>query len=359
MKKIMTFIITILLVPLFVNADSYKVINHFIDSEIEIGGALNVKELIIIEGSIDFLSRKLNYYSFGSSAWDKKTVDLDNGTIYNGQEISITKVSAFEIDDDDKFNFNTIDSKVKTNFTELDLNNPQDNTYTYKDNKDGTGNLKIFYPVKNKKVGFYIQYAITNLVVKHNDIKELNYTFKNLKYNSEATYLRVILPYPTKDDLYHIWMHGNQSGVLNEIVYENGNKAGVYVYFPTIKEEINVRVTLPQEHVGVDLFLHKSNVDALDEIIKLENEKASNTSKGKKVQKITKYALWILSGIYIISTILLYIFFDKIMYILYSIFGILLLLVNFIFKFNYWYIYLIILLPIILGILKRNKIFVK
>lgn len=68
MKKIMTFLIVALLTPFIVNADGYKVINHYIDSEIEIGGALNVKELVIIEGTTDFLSRKLNYYSFISKA---------------------------------------------------------------------------------------------------------------------------------------------------------------------------------------------------------------------------------------------------------------------------------------------------
>lgn len=359
MKKIMTFLIIALLTPFIVNADGYKVINHYIDSEIEIGGALNVKELIIIEGTTDFLSRKLNYYSFGDKAWDNKTVELDNGTIYNGQGISISRVSAFEVGDKDTFDFNTLDSKVTKTFNELDLDNPQNNTYTFHDNEDGTGNLKIFYPVKGKKVAFFFQYAVTNVVVKHNDVKELNYTFKNLKYNAEATYLRVILPYPTKDDLYHFWMHGNQSGTLKEITYENGNKAGAYVYFPTIKEEVNVRVTLPQEHVGVDLFLHKSNVDALDDIIKIESKKASNTTKGQKVQNITKYTLWILSGLYVVASILMYLFFDKLIYIFYSIFGLLIILVNFLFKFNYWYIYLVILLPIIIGILKRKKLFVK
>lgn len=359
MKKILTLLIMTLVLPIMVNAENYKVIDHYIDSEIEIGGALNVKELVIIEGTTDFLSRKLNYYSFGDKAWDNKTVDLNNGTIYNGQSISVIKVSAFDVSDKDEFSINSLDTKITKEFKELNLDEPQDNSYTYQDNEDGTGNLKIFYPVKNKKVAFYFQYAVTNVVVKHNDIKELNYTFKNLKYNAKNTYLRVVLPYPTKDELYHMWMHGNQSGVLQELTYENGNKAGAYVYFPTIKEEVNVRITLPQEHVGVDVFLHKSNVDALDEIIKIEKNRSLETNKSKKMKNITKYVLWILSGAYVLCTVLLYFFFDKLIYIFYSIFGLLLILVNLLFHFNYWYIYLVILLPIILGIIKRNKIFVK
>ena len=54
-----------LLFPMSVFAENYKVIDHVIDSEVEIAGALSVKELITIEGDTDSFFRKLNYYSFG------------------------------------------------------------------------------------------------------------------------------------------------------------------------------------------------------------------------------------------------------------------------------------------------------
>ena len=83
MKKIIIFII--LLFPLMVNAE-VKVVSHLIDAEIEVGGALNVKELIVVEGEGDYLQRTLNYYSFGNKHWNSSDeVDLDNGIIYNGQ----------------------------------------------------------------------------------------------------------------------------------------------------------------------------------------------------------------------------------------------------------------------------------
>ena len=76
MKKVLIFIV-MLLIPLSVYANDYKVTNHIIDTEVEIAGAIKVKELIVVEGKIDYLNRKLNYYSFGTKAWDgKEAVDF-------------------------------------------------------------------------------------------------------------------------------------------------------------------------------------------------------------------------------------------------------------------------------------------
>ena len=53
MKKVLIFIV-MLLMPLSVNANDYKVTNHIIDTEVEIAGAIKVKELIVVEGKIDY-----------------------------------------------------------------------------------------------------------------------------------------------------------------------------------------------------------------------------------------------------------------------------------------------------------------
>ena len=54
-----------LLFPMSVFAENYKVIDHVIDSEVEIAGSLSVKDFITIEGDTGSFFRTLNYYSFG------------------------------------------------------------------------------------------------------------------------------------------------------------------------------------------------------------------------------------------------------------------------------------------------------
>ena len=53
-----------LLFPLFVFADNLEVSTHIVDTEVEIAGAIKVKELILVKGNAEYLNRKLNYYSF-------------------------------------------------------------------------------------------------------------------------------------------------------------------------------------------------------------------------------------------------------------------------------------------------------
>lgn len=352
MKKILLFII--LLFPLMVNAD-LKVTSHYIDAEIEIAGGLNVKELIIVEGEGDFLYRTLNYYSFGDKHFQVgDEVNLDNGIIYNGQSLSISSVGAFEVTD--KIEFNSFSDNVKEYFSEFDIKNPKDSTYFYEDHNDGTGSLKINYPVKNKKIAFYINYIITNVVVKHNDVKEINYSFKNLKYKPKETILRVIIPYQTEDELYHVWMHGNQSGQVQELIDASGNKAGIYASFPEVDDVINFRMTLPQEHVGIDMFLNKSNIDALDRIIKIEDDRLLQTNKNNSIINIMKYALLTIGILYILVAYFVYNNKNNVLFIVYIAFGLFLCLFNYLFKFNYWYLYSVIILPIMMLIFKRKNV---
>ena len=228
MKKVIIFLI-MLLFPLFVFADNLEVSTHIVDTEVEIAGAIKVKELILVKGNAEYLNRKLNYYSFGTSSWDGKSkVDYEGSSFYNAHSISINKVSAFKLTD--KIDINNLNRDETSALKEFDLKNPTKEGYSYHDNKDGTGDLKILYPIK-EEIAFYIEYTVNNVVVKHNDIKELNYTFKNLNLNADKTIVRVITPYPVNEkdlDLYNIWIHGpRKNSVFQELENKNKEKVGI------------------------------------------------------------------------------------------------------------------------------------
>lgn len=348
MKKL--FLLLIMLFPITVKAD-LNVISHYIDAEVEIAGALNVKELIVVEGEGKFLSRNLNYYSFKDQAWDGKTVEINDGTIYNGDSVSISKVSAFVFDD--KVEYGSFDKNVKNYFSEFNIKKPSNNTYLYEDNNDGTGLLKIFYPVKNKKIAFYINYIVTNLAVKHNDLKEVNYTFKNLYDTSKETYLRVITPYPVAGDLYNVWVHGNKTGEVQELINKNEQKIGFIAKFTENTRTINFRMTLPHEQIGVDMFLNNSNKDALEEIKTIESTRLNNTNRSNRIVNIMSYALIGMGIIYVLLSVLFIKNDIKILFYIYLAIGLVIMLFNYLFRFNYWYLYLIVLAPIITKLIKK------
>ena len=106
MKKII-FILVLLVAPLVVHAENdYKVLTHYIDSEIEISGNLRVKEFILIDGDVDYFTRTLNYKTF-DGVWDKKDTSLEDNPLYNGSGIYNFTVSAY------KYNGEEIDDHVE------------------------------------------------------------------------------------------------------------------------------------------------------------------------------------------------------------------------------------------------------
>lgn len=357
MKKVLIFIV-MLLMPLSVYANDFKVTNHIIDTEVEIAGAIKVKELIVVEGKIDYLNRKLNYYSFGTKAWDgKEAVDFEGSSFYNAPSVSINKVSAFKLTD--KIDINNLNRDETSALKEFDLKNPSKEGYSYKDNKNGTGDLKILYPSEDN-IALYIEYTVNNAVVKHNDIKELNYTFKNLNLNADKTIVRVITPYPVDEkdqDVYNIWIHGpRNNSVFQELENKNKEKVGIYGEFNEVTE-FNIRMTLPQNYVGIDMNLNNSQDDALDQIKSVEDSRKTKTDNNEIILNNIIYVFYALAAILLIGTILIATMnlFDKKIFILLIIFAGILCGFNYLFyNFKYSYMYLIILFPFI-GLL-INKI---
>ncbi|MDD2409395.1 MAG: DUF2207 domain-containing protein [Bacilli bacterium] len=347
MKKILLFLL--LLIPTVVNAD-VKVLTHLIDAEIEIAGALKVKETIIIEGDNKLFSRNLNYKMI-DEVWNKKDLNFESSPIYNGYSLENIKVSAFKTNGEIDFNH-----EVKSFFNELDPTKRSENYFTRVNNKLGA-NININYDTsKNDKTAYYIEYLVTNVIVSHNDVNELNFTFKNLNYNADNTLIRVIIPYPTNSDLFRVWLHGPSNGELNYLVTENKEKIGIISFFPNINSSVNIRLTIPKEQVGIDIYLNKTKADALNKIKQIENAKLDQQDFNSKSLIIIKYVVIVLSIIYVISSLILFKYNFKSLNILYLVLGIIIAIFNFIFKIHIIYIYFIIFVPLIILLIKKlNK----
>lgn len=347
-KKIVLFLI-MLSFPILVSADNnYKVVKHYIDSEIEISGNLRVKELLIVDGEIDYLLRTLNYNSFGGK-WDGKTINLENGEIYNALNIYNFACSAYKYNNEE-ININDLGKDV-TYFKELDPKKVSDKTFNIK-TKDGENDYYIYYQ-SSGLTAFYLEYVIGNAVVSHNDIKELNYIFKNLNYAPKTTLLRVLIPYPTSDESYHAFLHGAKGGY--EDIEKDGQKYGIVAVYENLKGSPNVRITMPLDQVPIDINTNKSNIDALDKIIEIEDKLSVNSQKGKTINKYAKLVLISLSILYVLVGIYIYKNSNKVLLLIYTVLGLLLCLFNYLFKTEIYYIYLVILAPILLFIINKIK----
>ena len=350
MKKGLFLLIMFLICITSVNA---KVKTHIIDAEIEIAGALRVKELIVVEGNIKDFKRTINYKMI-DEVWDQKSVNFDSSPIYNGVGIDSIKIAAYE--NLGEININELGKNIKNFFKELDPNSKDKNFYTNVKNNMGS-TINIHYESDDKSLAFYLEYVVTNVIVNHEDIKELNYTFKNLDIGADNTAIRVIIPYPTDSEEYNVWVHGPANGVLKELVNNSEQNAGVYTEFSKLKNDVNIRMTLPDAQVGIDVYLNKSNVKALDEIVAYETKKLDKQNNPIN-EKIIKYFIIAISCIYIISSCLLFKDSKTVVYNLLIILGVIICLINYLLKINLVYIYFIMVVPVgikIFGFIKKKE----
>ena len=161
------------------------------------------------------------------------------------------------------------------------------------------------------------------------------------------------MPFATNDKNFKVYFHGNQSGTRQDITSNNGDMWGAAVSFPEVGDSVNVRMIIPQDTVGIDIYLNKSNIDALDEIKQIEENKLDKTLKRGTITKWTK---WFLIGIAIMYLLMTYIVAKlkvKALDIIFIIFGLFICFVNYLFKFNLWYIYISILIPGLMYLLRK------
>ena len=346
MKRVL--LLFLLLIPLSAKAE-VNITNHLIDAEIEIAGGLRVKELIVFDGNTQDFSRTINYKMI-DDVWDRKTINLNDGPMYNGYSIENIKVAVTTSPND--INFDIFKEDIDNYLPVLDPKNTTKSFYTNIKNSLGS-TINIHSVSKEEAIAVYIEYIISNVIVVHNDVEELNYTFKNLNIGAGNTIIRLIIPYSTDSDAYNFWVHGPSSGALQELVTASGEKIGVITEFANLKNDVNFRMTLPKEQVGIDVYLNKTNTDALDKILKIENAKLKNNDK---VLEVIKYSLIIVSIIYVIGSFILIKYHDKSIFLLYMLLGAILTLFNFIFKYHIIYLYFILLFPLIIKLINKKRL---
>lgn len=347
MKKF--FLLLLLFFPITVKAE-VKVTTHLIDSEIEIAGGLRVKELIIFDGNISDFSRTINYKMI-DEIWDKKTINLKSSAMYNGYSLENIQVALLEAPKE--ISFENIPKDLEY-INELDPQKKNKDFYTNIKNNLGS-TVNIHYEGKEEKTALVLEYLVSNVIVSHEDINELNYTFKNLDLGANHTFIRVIIPYATDSDEFHYWVHGPSNGKLQELVSSSQNKIGVVTEFSNLKSDINVRMTIPKDQIAIDIYLNKSKVKALNDILKIEDTRLKKQSNNTTMLIIIKYILIALSSLYVLGSFVLIKYHDKSIFILYLILGIILSSFNIVFKYHIIYLYFLIIVPLTIKLITKKR----
>lgn len=281
MKKIL-FII--LLFTSFIKIDALDINKMYIDSEIDISGNLLVKEII----EINNLDEDFNYKMY----FKDMNLTLNDKNYYDGFNISIEKIGYL----DEKYDFEKISTSdfakyiIETNDINVIKN---DNNYCINIKKN------------NKKTYIYIDYIVLSLSVFHNDSAEFYYKYlNNLEY--DIKYLDIIFKLPFKSDLFNVYAHS----FMKTNIKKDVDKSIVYIGKTNYKKgnDLDLRVVYDKDLYQIVYNKDKkTNIDAIDIIKNIENDRLTNT----KTNNVIIYIVFVIIVILVVILTILIIKYKK------------------------------------------------
>lgn len=281
MKKIL-FII--LLFISFIKIDALDINKMYIDSEIDISGNLLVKEII----EINNLDEDFNYKMY----FKDMNLTLNDKNYYDGFNISIEKIGYL----DEKYDFEKISTSdfakyiIETNDINVIKN---DNNYCINIKKN------------NKKTYIYIDYIVLSLSVFHNDSAEFYYKYlNNLEY--DIKYLDIIFKLPFKSDLFNVYAHS----FMKTNIKKDVDKSIVYIGKTNYKKgnDLDLRVVYDKDLYQIVYNKDKkTNIDAIDIIKNIENDRLTNT----KTNNVIIYIVFVIIVILVVILTILIIKYKK------------------------------------------------
>ena len=317
--KLVLFCICILPIGVFAveNVD-FVVEDMYINSQVDVIGSMRVTEAIIIKGSLNGFERTINFKNPKLGEWNGGKVDFAKSAIYNARAVNIKSVSSFKINEDE-IGW-TVLNKSYDNFQKVEnASKGESGVYTQNSTDYGT-TVKVFNPNNSGYVVYLFEYFISQAVVLHNDVAELYWTFLPLDFDYvKNAHIQVTVPGYSKVDNFRFWAHGPLNGTISAIkdkTDEEGNDLyrGVNVSASKINtgDGIDIRMTFDKNIMGAgSSIITQSGVDALDEIIKVEEYRANDANRRRQTAKIIEFGLIGLSVAYEIGLVILWLFVYK------------------------------------------------
>lgn len=303
MKKIFIFLLSLFICLPIANAVSdvnYDVEEILIDANLDKEGNLNVKEIIVLDGSFNGYIRDLVYKNYNLNSFDGTKESFYQSDIYNGSNIELIKVGKINYNKSDDFdNFN---NNITTFYQGYGYSG---DSGVYELSYLSTGlSIKMFNETYKSTIAFYIEYVIDDVAVLHNDVAELYYNFIGEEFDDDisSVKIRVKLPEKTSGEV-RVWAHGPLNGEV-DIYKEDGYSYGAIANINNLSKNtaVDIRMVYPKDYLSTN---KTSNVNALDYILEVETERANEANSKRAYYKTITIAVTAISIFYIIGLIIL------------------------------------------------------
>ena len=286
MKKLL--LLLFLLIPFNIQAltPNYEIDGLYINADVYENGDMLVKEQIVVNGDFNGYTRDL-FYKGNYQLYDASEIIINKVC-----ELSNEKRGLFDIKDNDLICFNEVNN--------ADLGDSY--VYIRTDSNDNT-TLKMFNYTSNNTKIFYIEYLLKNVVVIHNDVAELYYTFIGDNFDDDINDVKIEINLPSKANDLRVWAHGPLTGNINK---ENNQIITATITNLYKNNLVDIRSTFDKNIINNGTKL--SNKDAFDDILKEEQERADIANKERKRDQLIVNGLLALNWIWLSLTIFLFIY---------------------------------------------------
>ena len=283
----------LLLAPTLVKASDvdYEITNYYIESYILENGDLEIKELIVLDGSFNGYIREL--VTSNSVLSHSNKIDFEHDAIYNASGIYDIKIGVKKVND---VSFDTFNDEFETlEIGDSFSSNSKKTVVTKYSNYD---EYKMYYRSNNESVAFLLDYKLDKAIVLHNDVAELYWQFIGNDFTDQINDLKIRIHLPNNDesDSFRVWAHGDLTG---EIKKENNKNVYAHVKYLYPNSPVDIRMTFDKNLITDTSKVKKSNEEALDSILKVEKERALEANRiRKRQQKLVAIANY--TGIFLI-----------------------------------------------------------
>lgn len=314
MKKL-AFLLISFLIPSVVSASSinYDITNFFIDAEIMENGNMNMKELIVLDGSFNGYIRELEYKNSKLNEYIPGEINFANSAIYNATGISNIKLFSKKLTAEDKIDFTSF-QEIYIPFEQIqNEKNAKDGNYIFYKEED-IHNYKMYQSADDEIVAFLITYTIEDAVVIHEDIAELYWNFIGTGFTDKIYNLQiqVHLPKDSHPEKFLFWAHGDITGEIDQI-----DDQTIWARMKSLEKNtvVDIRTIFDKNIIKDDSNLRQSKENAIDKILEIETKRAEDANKQREIIRLIYHAVRIITDLYylilIATWIWIYLKFDK------------------------------------------------
>ena len=281
MKKF-AFLMILFLFPISVCASSvdYEIDAFHIEATINENGSVDVCEYIKQTGTFNGYIRDIKYdsdYGYGASG-------ISNIEVYDLNVSNLTK--------GDKFTLVNNASNGDRGVYE------QDSLY------NGVS-LTMYNSTNDSSSGYVVCYTLDDVVISHNDVAEFYWNFIGNEFDDVLNDVDIKVYLKQRDDSLRVWAHGPLYGEIYPY-HDNVSYAHAKIDFVNPNTAIDVRMTFSLDNVLYDE--HKSNEDALQNILDEEEERADIANKERKKAQAVLISKIVLGVGYFVTVISLVVY---------------------------------------------------